>query len=397
MVGAVPLAVRADAVERAGDDARGGGLAHAAHAGEHEGMGDAAGGEGVGQRAHQRLLPDQAGEVAGAGICAPGPDRAQRRPRELARWRRGVEAQTWFLALVHRVSALSEYRRRLADDPKLGSLRLLPSGPDRVGERFVRRQPPGALYQGQGPARQVRIATLTYCPARNYWGSNVRLCRQSAGPRQREAVRCRVACCRTGGPGLAGAAAVEAAAAAARVRRTRRARPSSAFVDGAMASGLGAPDAAEVFLGLDGTTAYFARDISALPDPLAAALAGLGHFRDARAAASLLPLHQVAIMGQAKALLDWHMRHGFCSQCGTATLASEGGYRRVCPVLQERAFSAHRSGGDHAGDDAGPLSAGAQQAVCRRALLDARRLRRAGRDDRRGGHARGVRGGRACG
>ena len=60
------LAVRPDAVERARDDARGGGLAHAAHARQHEGMGDAAGGEGVGQGAHQRLLPDQAGEIGGA-------------------------------------------------------------------------------------------------------------------------------------------------------------------------------------------------------------------------------------------------------------------------------------------------------------------------------------------
>ena len=34
--------------------------------GEHEGMGDAAGGEGVGQGAHQRLLPDQAGEIGRA-------------------------------------------------------------------------------------------------------------------------------------------------------------------------------------------------------------------------------------------------------------------------------------------------------------------------------------------
>src|SRR5215510_14568209 len=51
------------------------------------------------------------------------------------------------------------------------------------------------------------------------------------------------------------------------------------FLDGDLAGGLGAADATEVFLGLQGTTAYFARDISALPDPLAAALAGLGHFR----------------------------------------------------------------------------------------------------------------------
>jgi len=111
-----------------------------------------------------------------------------------------------------------------------------------------------------------------------------------------------------------------------------------AFVESALANGLGAADAMEVFLGLEGSTAYFARDISALPDPLAAALAGLGHFRDARAAAALLPLHQVAIMGQAKALLDWHKRHGFCSQCGAATLVSEGGYRRVCPRCQAEHF-----------------------------------------------------------
>jgi len=102
------------------------------------------------------------------------------------------------------------------------------------------------------------------------------------------------------------------------------------FVDAALANGLGANDATEVFLGLDGDVAHFARDISALPDPLAAALAGLGHFRDARSAAGLLPLHQVAIMGQAKALIDWHNRHRFCPQCGTVTSLADGGYRRVC-------------------------------------------------------------------
>jgi hypothetical protein len=43
----------------AGQDARGRRLADAAHAGEHEGMRDAAGGEGVGEGAHHRLLADQ--------------------------------------------------------------------------------------------------------------------------------------------------------------------------------------------------------------------------------------------------------------------------------------------------------------------------------------------------
>ena len=53
-------------VERAGKNARGGRLADPAHAGQHPGLGDTAGGERVGQRAHHRLLPDQVGEIARA-------------------------------------------------------------------------------------------------------------------------------------------------------------------------------------------------------------------------------------------------------------------------------------------------------------------------------------------
>ena len=59
------LAVGPDAVERPGDDAGGRGLADAAHAGEHEGVRDAAGGDGVAQGAHHRFLADQGGEIDG--------------------------------------------------------------------------------------------------------------------------------------------------------------------------------------------------------------------------------------------------------------------------------------------------------------------------------------------
>ena len=55
--------------------------------------------------------------------------------------------------------------------------------------------------------------------------------------------------------------------------------------------------------------AFFARDVSALADPLAAALANYGHFRDARAAAARLDAGETAILAQAKALIDWHSRH----------------------------------------------------------------------------------------
>src|SRR6476660_2725551 len=76
---------------------------------------------------------------------------------------------------------------------------------------------------------------------------------------------------------------------------------------------IAAGEAVSVFLGLDGERALFALDIGAAEDPsTGGGLAGLGYFRDARTAAQLLPLKDAAILSQAKALIDWHQRHGFC-------------------------------------------------------------------------------------
>ena len=72
----------------------------------------------------------------------------------------------------------------------------------------------------------------------------------------------------------------------------------------------------------------FALDISEAAE---GSLRRLGEFRDMRAAAAILPPQDTAILGQAKALIDWHQRHGFCPNCGTATHFADGGYRRVCP------------------------------------------------------------------
>ncbi|HEY4124981.1 MAG TPA: NAD(+) diphosphatase [Rhizomicrobium sp.] len=95
---------------------------------------------------------------------------------------------------------------------------------------------------------------------------------------------------------------------------------------------LAGPDAPWVFLGLEGRNAMFAADISAANDPgNVGPLAGLGHFREARAAAMLMDGRDAAIMGQAKAMIDWHQRHRFCARCGTLTIIAEAGYKRVCP------------------------------------------------------------------
>src|ERR1700744_3015840 len=82
-----------------------------------------------------------------------------------------------------------------------------------------------------------------------------------------------------------------------------------------------------VFLGLDGAQPLFALDLPGETEPM---LDG-GSFAEMRAAAFVLPGRDTAIAGQAKALLDWHKRHGFCPNCGHATEIAEAGYKRNCP------------------------------------------------------------------
>lgn len=86
-----------------------------------------------------------------------------------------------------------------------------------------------------------------------------------------------------------------------------------------------------VFLGLDRERAIFAIDVAQTEDPAkAGSLAGRGFFRDARMAASFVSIEHSAIIGQAKAMIDWHQRHGFCPRCGARTQIMDAGYRRVC-------------------------------------------------------------------
>jgi NAD+ diphosphatase len=89
-----------------------------------------------------------------------------------------------------------------------------------------------------------------------------------------------------------------------------------------------------IFLGLDGTQPLFAIDLGKDETPPALA----GEFPEMRPAAFLLPARDTAIAGQAKALLDWHARHGFCPNCGARTQMRDGGYRRLCPACGAEHF-----------------------------------------------------------
>jgi NAD+ diphosphatase len=77
-----------------------------------------------------------------------------------------------------------------------------------------------------------------------------------------------------------------------------------------------------VFLGLDGTQPLFAVDLPGENEPVL----GDGSFQEMRASAFVLPARDTAIAGQAKSLLDWHKRHGFCPNCGARTQSQDGGY-----------------------------------------------------------------------
>ncbi len=85
-----------------------------------------------------------------------------------------------------------------------------------------------------------------------------------------------------------------------------------------------AEDSDLVFLGLDGETPCFAE-------------VRTGGSGDAGPANSrlwqglmALPPEQLALFGGARSVVDWHMRHGFCANCGNRTVLAKGGWARHC-------------------------------------------------------------------
>lgn len=93
-----------------------------------------------------------------------------------------------------------------------------------------------------------------------------------------------------------------------------------------------------IFLGLWKDAPVFAVEFEGAADPAAGPVRGLGMFHEMRAAAALLPGHEAAMAGAAKALFDWRRRHGFCAACGNETRDSGGGWRRTCPACRAEHF-----------------------------------------------------------
>jgi NAD+ diphosphatase len=53
---------------------------------------------------------------------------------------------------------------------------------------------------------------------------------------------------------------------------------------------------------------------------------------------AVLGAEEMALYGAARSLIDWHGRHGFCSQCGSTTLAHRAGWGRQCTGCQREHF-----------------------------------------------------------
>ena len=64
------------------------------------------------------------------------------------------------------------------------------------------------------------------------------------------------------------------------------------------------------------------------------------HVIDLRSIAvqGLVPPEHLAPLAEAKALLHWHARHRFCSNCGHTTESIDGGWRRDCPQCRYQHF-----------------------------------------------------------
>ena len=93
-----------------------------------------------------------------------------------------------------------------------------------------------------------------------------------------------------------------------------------------------------VLLGVHDGTPHLAVDVSAVGAEALEALAGADAFMGARDAGATLPQDETGILAQARSLLDWHARNGFCATCGDKTVPRLGGDMRRCTTCGAEHF-----------------------------------------------------------
>lgn len=94
-----------------------------------------------------------------------------------------------------------------------------------------------------------------------------------------------------------------------------------------------------VLLGMLNDAAHFAVDLSD-DAAVAAAIEARGdmRFEDCRTAGEILSGQEAGIVAQARAQLNWHRTHRYCSVCGQPSVMRRGGQARQCPACKAQHF-----------------------------------------------------------
>ncbi len=108
----------------------------------------------------------------------------------------------------------------------------------------------------------------------------------------------------------------------------------------------------------------------------------------------LVSAQALAILGQAKAILHWHARHGHCANCGAPTRIAAAGWRRECDACKAQHFPRTDPVVIMLAVDGEQCLLGRQARFPKGMYSCLAGFRRTRRDDRRGGAARNPRGGR---
>ncbi len=93
-----------------------------------------------------------------------------------------------------------------------------------------------------------------------------------------------------------------------------------------------------IMLGLHDGVTHFAVELSDENAAASVERCTRVRFEDCRTAGELLSVQEGGIVAQARAQLDWHRRHGFCSVCGQPSIMRRGGQMRVCPSCKAQHF-----------------------------------------------------------
>jgi NAD+ diphosphatase len=90
-----------------------------------------------------------------------------------------------------------------------------------------------------------------------------------------------------------------------------------------------------LLLGIDADErAYFAVDATSAEIPAGGDTSTL----DARTVAASVAGGEAAILAEARSLIDWHARHGFCAACGAPSRIASAGWTRRCPNCNAQHF-----------------------------------------------------------